>query len=936
MLDRSVEPTTTHAGVPRASVLRFGPYQLDRQTGELSGDGRKLKLQVQPFQVLAALLERPGEVVTREDLRRKLWSGDTFVDFDNSVNIAVRKLRQALHDDANEPRFIETLPKRGYRFIAPVEPSVKDMAAPDAPAVPPAAHSGVQTGVQGWLRRFAARGALAAALLAVAAGAYLLLGRLGSPANAGIRVRPAVAVMGFRNLATKSDRAWVSTALEEMFASELAAAGRLRTVPGENVARASIDLRLPDTGSFSAPTLGRIRNSLRADYVLTGSYFDAGAEGGGRLRLDLRLEDTRDGETLWASTESGSEADLPDMVAHAGLDLRAKLGFAASGQDRAEFQAAAPPTSDASRLYAEGLARLRQFDAKGALELLNRAVATAPEYAPAHAALAAAWSALGYGEMARLEAGRALDLAKGLPREQRLSIEARFDESAGQWDKAAVIYRQLGNLFPDDPDYGLRCAAAQVKAGRGTEALATVETLRAKPAAVRDDAAIDYALSLAANQTGDFRQAQAAAARSAAKAEQRDEWMLVADARLLECRELEALGSAAPAETSCATASRLYARAGDRAGVASATGYQAAALAGAGDHDGAQRMYQTALSIQRDIGNQGGALWDLNGLAGERWAKDDLAGAREKYEEALRTAQQIKSRPDAADARANIGFTWLTEGDLAQARKTYDHALAEFREMSNANGVANALGNLGETLYQQGDLPEAAQRLEEALMVDRRNGNKGETANALAWLGRVRLAAGDADGARARYAESLQAWREMGEFYATPLRVRMAELDLESGQAASAEARIGECLAALHSQKRVGAELTARTLLARALLAQGKREEARREVEQGAPLAAASQSRARRLEFAIAAARVRAASGGLGDSAAAIKALEAVAAEGSRYGFAGLGFEAQLAMGEIELAAGRESAGLGRLRKLEREAQARGFLTIARAARKRV
>ena len=916
----------------RAGVLRFGAYQVDRQTGELSDNGRKVKLQVQPFQVLVALLERPGEVVTREDLRQKLWPGDTFVDFDNSVNIAVRKLRQALNDDATQPRFIETLPKRGYRFIAAVEPPVEEDAVaprpPGWPAAPPKQDP--------WWRRLRASGAVAAAVLAVVGGAYVVLARLGGPVSAGVRVRPAVAILGFRNLTAKSDRAWVSTALAEMMASELDVAERLRTVPGENVARARIDLTLPDTDSFSAPTLGRLRKNLGADFVLTGSYFDAGTEGGGRLRLDLRLEDTRDSERFWSSTESGTEADLPQMVARAGVDLRTKLGIAAAGQSRAEAQAAAPPTSDVARLYAEGLTHLRQFDAKGARELLERAVATAPEYALAHSALSAAWSALGYSEMARQEARRALDLAKGLPRAQQLSIEARLDESAGQWDKAVAIYRKLGDLFPDDPDYGLRCAAAQVKAGRGKDALATVEVLRAKPAAVRDDAAIDYAQSLAANQTGDFLQAQEAAARAAAKAGEREEGMLVADARLLECRELEALGRMAQAQKSCGTAKSLYARAGDRAGVASATGYLAAALAGAGDHDAAQKLYQTALSIQRDIGNQGGALWDLNGLATEFWAKEDIAGARGMYEQAMRTAQEIKSRPDAADARANIGFTWLAEGELAQARKTYERALAEFREMEDSSGVANALNNLGETLYFQGELTEAAQKLEEALSLDRRNGEKGETADALEWSGQVRMAAGDPEGARARYEESLKAWREMGEVYATPLRVRLAELDLESGRAASAEAQIRECLAAIQGQKRVRVEMAAHTLLARVLLAEGRRDEARRELERTAPAAAGSQSRVRRLEFAIVAVRVRAASGSQADAASSMKTLEAAAAEAHRYGFAGLQFEAQLALGDIEMAAGREASGLGRLHRLEREAQARGFLTIARAARKRL
>jgi tetratricopeptide (TPR) repeat protein len=728
----------------------------------------------------------------------------------------------------------------------------------------------------------------------------------------------------------------VSTALAEMMAAELAGGGRLRTVPGEDVARARIDLALPDTDSFSAPTLGRIRKNLGADYVLTGSYFDAGTEGGGRVRLDLRLEDTRDAETLWTSTESGTEADLPDLVVRAGMGLRTKLGMAAAGQNRAEFQAAAPPTSDVARLYAEGLTRLRQFDAQGARELLERAVATAPEFAPAHSALAAAWSALGYSEMARQEARRAHDLAGGLPRSERLSIEARFRETAGQWDQAIDIYRQLGDLFPDELDYGLRRASAQVKAGRGKDALVTVAMLRAKPVSIRDDAAIDFAESLAANQTGDFRQAREAAARAAAQAENRGEGMLVADARLLECRELEALGMMAQAQKSCETAKDLYARAGDRAGVASATGYRAAALAGTGDHDAAQQMYRTALSIQRDIGNQGGALWDLNGLADELWAKGDIAGARGMYEEALRTAQEIKSRSDAADALANTGFTWLEEGDLAQARKTYERALGEFREMANSSGVANALNNLGETLYYQGDLTQSGQRLEEALSIDRRTGEKGEMADALAWSGQVHLAEGDADGARARYDESLKTWLEMGAVRAAPLRVRLAEVDLESGQPAQAEAQIRECLAATQGQKRVRVEIAAQTLLARVLLAEGRRDEARHELERAAPMAAGSQSRVQRLEFAIASARVRADGGGKQDAAVSIKALEAAATEARRYGFEGLQLDAELALGDIEIAAGRGASGLGRLRRLEREAQAHGFLTIAREARKRM
>ena len=98
-------------------IVRFSTYEVHLRACELYRAGRKIKLQVQPFYVLAMLLEHPGEVVAREDLRKRLWPADTFVDFDHSLNTAIKKLRQALSDDRNKPRFIETLPKRGYRFI---------------------------------------------------------------------------------------------------------------------------------------------------------------------------------------------------------------------------------------------------------------------------------------------------------------------------------------------------------------------------------------------------------------------------------------------------------------------------------------------------------------------------------------------------------------------------------------------------------------------------------------------------------------------------------------------------------------------------------------------------------------------------------------------------------------------------------------------------
>ena len=106
-------------------LVRFSPYEVNLRAGELYREGRKIRLQVQPFHVLAMLLEHPGQVVARKDLQKRLWPEDTFVDFDHSLNTAIKKLRQALDDDKKKPRFIETLPKRGYRFIGAVEPPTK-------------------------------------------------------------------------------------------------------------------------------------------------------------------------------------------------------------------------------------------------------------------------------------------------------------------------------------------------------------------------------------------------------------------------------------------------------------------------------------------------------------------------------------------------------------------------------------------------------------------------------------------------------------------------------------------------------------------------------------------------------------------------------------------------------------------------------------------
>ncbi len=116
-----------------AQIVRFGIYEANFSLGELRKNGAKIRLQEQPFQVLAMLLERPGQIVTRDDLRARLWKADTFVDFDHSLNTAINKLRDALDDSAANPRFVETMAKRGYRFIAPIQRGATEVAAAETP-----------------------------------------------------------------------------------------------------------------------------------------------------------------------------------------------------------------------------------------------------------------------------------------------------------------------------------------------------------------------------------------------------------------------------------------------------------------------------------------------------------------------------------------------------------------------------------------------------------------------------------------------------------------------------------------------------------------------------------------------------------------------------------------------------------------------------------
>jgi DNA-binding winged helix-turn-helix (wHTH) protein len=179
--------------VPTAQKIRFGAFELDRQSGELFKHGTKLKLQGQLIAVLALLLERPGELITREELRKHLWPEDTFVDFEHSLNTHIKKLRQVFDDDAETPRYIETLPRRGYRFIAKVEAVTNGGEAIVEPTTAPVDNPDTSKEVPPSEPKPAAKAArwkyaiLVALILAIAAGALYWFLRPRTPVVTAIR-----------------------------------------------------------------------------------------------------------------------------------------------------------------------------------------------------------------------------------------------------------------------------------------------------------------------------------------------------------------------------------------------------------------------------------------------------------------------------------------------------------------------------------------------------------------------------------------------------------------------------------------------------------------------------------------------------------------------------------------------------------------------------
>jgi TolB-like protein/DNA-binding winged helix-turn-helix (wHTH) protein/Flp pilus assembly protein TadD len=294
---------------PGARVLRFEDFELDVRAGELRKHGVKLRLQGQPLQVLAALLNRPGDLVTREELRAQIWAVDTFVDFDHSLHNAIARLREVLGDSAETPRYIETLPRRGYRFIAPVDRAETQSPSPSTPSERPR-----EAPVD--LRPTRSRTFLAATILTLLViGSAVRLAHTGAhPAGAAPRLN-SIAVLPLDNLSGDPTEEFFADGMTDQLITDLAKVGSLRVISRTSVMRYK----------GTKKGLPEIARELNVDAIVEGSVIRSGR----RVRVTAQLLAAPTDQHLWAETY---DRDLGDI-----LKLQGEVADAIAQQVRAQL-----------------------------------------------------------------------------------------------------------------------------------------------------------------------------------------------------------------------------------------------------------------------------------------------------------------------------------------------------------------------------------------------------------------------------------------------------------------------------------------------------------------------------------------------------------------------------------------------------------------------
>lgn len=345
------------------SRVRFGSFEVDIRSGEVWKNRTRLRLQGQPFAVLQMLLERRGEVVTREELKQRLWPTDTFVDFDDGLNTAVKKIRDLLDDSSDRPRYIETIPRRGYRFLAPVNP-VRS-AADSLPERMPRRGKIQVTAVVVFL------------VTAVFAFSVLLLRSHWLTASSPVR---AIAVLPLQNLSGDSSQDYFAAGLTDALTTEVArAVGTAVRV----TSRVSAD-------KYRDKPLRQIAQELGVDAVVEGSV----VRSGNRARITAQLIDARSDRHLWAATYDRDLHDLLSVESEIAATITRQVQIRLNPNVRARLAAPVPVDPEAYDLYLRGRYRAFSNSPQGLVEsigYLEQAVTREPNLAAAHALLARAY-----------------------------------------------------------------------------------------------------------------------------------------------------------------------------------------------------------------------------------------------------------------------------------------------------------------------------------------------------------------------------------------------------------------------------------------------------------------------------------------------------------------------------------------------------------------
>lgn len=408
---------------------RFSIFEVNAASGELFRQGIRIKLQEQPFRLLVLLLQRAGQVVSREELRAQLWPQDTFVEFDNSLNVAVRKLRDALRDDADTPRFVETLPKRGFRFLAPVTSPPAAQATEQTPIPPPAPQASVPSSLP-----------VSQAVAAPPAAA--------TPATR----QPAIVVLPFANLSSDEDTEFFADGVTEEIINALAQIQDLRVVARTSAFSfkgRQVDLRTVGT-------------SLNVTTVLEGSV----RKSGNRLRIVAQLIDTADGYHIWSERYDRELQDIFEMQDEIARTIADKLRLTLGVKGSEPLVRAGTKDLEAYQLYLKGRFHWNKRSADGlrrALEYFHQAIAKDPNYAIAYAGLADAYDMMSFRNIlapsalmpkAKAAAAKALELDSHLAEPQVSLAYAAFTYDR-EWTAAA---RHFDRALASNPPYVLNHA----------------------------------------------------------------------------------------------------------------------------------------------------------------------------------------------------------------------------------------------------------------------------------------------------------------------------------------------------------------------------------------------------------------------------------------------------------------------------------------------